>query len=204
MKRFWMLGVVAAALAVVGCAEQKKSDCCGKGDGCCKEEQKEKKSSSTGAGDSKSASASKSEVKYAEFGDKMKLTDKETIELDQVLASPDKYNEKVIRVSGTVKEVCQHKGCWINMADKSGKTCFVKFVCPISGRLVPLDAPGKACIVEGKLVVEEVSEDEARHIAEESGKSDEEIRKIVGPQKRVRMASPAVKVAGVEGAKAVY
>ena len=188
MKRMWIIGLLATALSAAGCAEKKDCDCCGE-----KEKEAPKKSTAT-----------RSETKYADFGEKMTLAEKDTVALDRVLANPDQYKDKLIRVSATVKDVCQHKGCWINMTDKSGKDVYVKFSCPISGRLIPVDAKGKSCIVEGKLIVEEVSEDEARHVAEEAGKSDAEIRKIVGPQKRIRMSAPAAKIADVEAGKAVY
>lgn len=179
MKRMWIAGAAAVALALTGCAAKK--------DGCC-----------AACGDAEKCDAPKAQTRvYKSYGEKMTLSDEKTVPLAKVMASPDQYRDRTVRVSGTVKEVCQHKGCWISMTDAAVREpVFVKFVCPIEGRLIPVDAVGKHVVVEGKLVFEEISEDEARHIAEESGKSEAEQRKIVGPQKRVRIASPAAQIAG--------
>ena len=42
-----------------------------------------------------------------------------------------------------------------------------------------------------------MKEDEARHYAEDAGKSQEEIAKIAGNQKVVRISSPAARVVGI-------
>ncbi|TWT45672.1 hypothetical protein RAS1_21000 [Phycisphaerae bacterium RAS1] len=145
-----------------------------------------------------------SQKKVAYFGEEMKHADAKKVSVDKVLSKPQEYEGKVIRVSGTVTEVCQSKGCWMTIADNKGEEgLFVKFTCPVEGVLIPPDAVGHKATVEGQLVIKEVSEGDARHQAEEAGKSVEEIKKIVGPQKRVTMASPAAMVEGIEkpGAK---
>lgn len=183
MNSKWVLSV-CVALASLGLAAGCASKCCSScGDCNCQKSKGEEKSS----------------LDQRHFGEKMKLADSKTVPIRTVLASPDKYKDKYIRVSAVVREVCQHKGCWIRMADgEAGDGLFVKFVCPIEGRLIPTDAVGKPVVVEGTLVVEMVDEDEARHIAEEAGKSADDIRKIVGPQKRMRMSAPAAVIMGLK------
>lgn len=139
------------------------------------------------------------EKKVAYFGEEMKHKDAKKVSVDKALSKPQDYEGKVIRVSGTVTEVCQSKGCWMRIADKKGKeSLFVKFTCPVEGVLIPPDAVGHKATVEGELIVKEISEGEARHHAEEAGKSVEEIKKIVGPQKIVTMKSPAAMVEGIQ------
>lgn len=135
------------------------------------------------------------EGKSTDFGEPMKLTDKDTLCLGRVLSDPSQYDGQYIRVGGKVDSVCAKKGCWMRLAACKGETVFVKFTCPIKGRLIPMEAAGKRAVVEGTLEVKEISEEEARHYAEDDGASPEEIAKIVGPQKTVRISSPAARIA---------
>jgi len=120
-----------------------------------------------------------------------------SISVQQLLANVDQYTGKPVRVVGTVDKVCERKGCWLQMAD-GGKSLFVKFTCPIEGRLIPMDAVGKQAVAQGELAIKEVSEADARHIAEEAGKSPEEVAQIVGPQKQITLKSPGAIVYGLK------
>lgn len=134
------------------------------------------------------------DTRYTHFGEPMKIADRDTIPIESLMASAEKYDGTLVRVSGVVDEVCQHKGCWITMKPAGAEdSLFVKFTYPVEpdARLIPLDAVGRPVIVEGKLTIEEISEDEAKHMAEDAGKSESEIAAIQGPQKRLRIASPA-------------
>ncbi len=130
--------------------------------------------------------------KGVSYGEKMTLSGWKTIKVADVLKNPDRYAGQRIRVEGVVDTVCAHKGCWINMTQPGGsEPLFVKFTCPVEGRLIPMDAVGKTVTVEGELEIKMIPEDEARHYAEDAGKSKEEIAKIVGPQKTLKLNSPA-------------
>ena len=128
------------------------------------------------------------------FGLPMKLNDSESISVAQLREKSTELDGKYVRVSGTVDKVCPKKGCWLQMANDKGEPLFVKFTCPIEGRLIPMEATGKPAMVEGVVKVKEYSQAEARHIAEEKGATAEEIEKIVGPQKALTLASPGAKV----------
>jgi hypothetical protein len=133
--------------------------------------------------------------KYVAFGEPMKLDDAATVPVNAVLADPAKYAGKPVRVSGTVNGVCEAKGCWLEMAGPNGEAMFVKFTCPVQGRLIPMEAKGKPVVVEGELVIKEISEEDARHIAEEGGKTPAQIAAIKGPQKQVSLKGPSAKIA---------
>lgn len=136
--------------------------------------------------------------KGAAFGEKMTVLPKKTVRVASVIENPTKYEGQRIRVEGVVDSVCVHKGCWINLAEKPGaKPLFVKFTCPVDGRLIPMDAMGKTAFVEGELEIKMIPEDEARHYAEDAGKSKEEIAKITGPQRTLKLNSPAAVVQGL-------
>jgi hypothetical protein len=135
---------------------------------------------------------------YTSYGEPMKLEDDEAVPVGKVLANPAAYEGRYVRLVGNVNKVCTRKGCWLEMADEnSGKPLFVKFTCPVEGRLIPMAAVGKPVVVEGTVMVKEISESEARHLKEESGAGAEEVARIKGPQKQITLASPAARVAGL-------
>ncbi|MEM6553895.1 MAG: DUF4920 domain-containing protein [Planctomycetota bacterium] len=118
--------------------------------------------------------------------------------VSDILDDPDAYLDQTVRLRGVVQKVCKKRGCWMQLGDPElGSGLFVKFTCPIEGRLIPMEAIGKTAEVFGELRVVEISEARARHYAEDDGKSPEEIAKIVGPQKMVTVASPSARVFGL-------
>ena len=131
----------------------------------------------------------------------MKLSPRDTVCADEILANKDKFAGKYVRVCGKVDSVCARKGCWIRLAcGEQEETLFAKFTCPVRGRLVPMEAAGRQAVVEGTLQVTEISEDEARHIKADAGASAQEVAKIVGPQKRIQLNAPAAAIQGVSTA----
>ncbi|MFQ5501788.1 MAG: DUF4920 domain-containing protein [Phycisphaerae bacterium] len=133
--------------------------------------------------------------KYADFGNPMKADVSKVVPVAKVIADCDRYDGQTLRVKGLVSSVCAKKGCWLRMKGGGGdESVFVKFTCPVEGRLIPMDAVGHEVMVEGTLKVEEISEADARHYAEDSGKPATVIASIVGPQKQVRMMAPAARV----------
>ncbi len=135
--------------------------------------------------------------KYADFGKPMKTDVAKVVPVAQVISDCDRYDGQTLRVKGIVSSVCAKKGCWLRMKGGGDDSVFVKFTCPVEGRLIPMDAVGHEVVVEGTLKVEEISEADARHYAEDSGKPATVIASIVGPQKQVRMMAPAARVFGL-------
>ncbi len=136
--------------------------------------------------------------KYADFGEPMKLDSAEPVSIAKILAAGDKYDGEYMRVSGKVASVCAKKGCWLRMSSEGANdTVFVKFTCPVDGRLIPMEAVGHDVVVEGTVTVETLTQADARHYAEDAGKSPEEIAKIVGSRKQMRMKAPAARILGM-------
>ncbi len=129
------------------------------------------------------------------FGEPMKPGAR-VVPVADVLASPEKYDGQTTRVAGIVTEVCEAKGCWLRLAPSADAedAIFVKFTCPIEGRLIPLEAKGRPATVEGQIAVTELTVDEARHYAEDAGATPEEIAAITSPQMQVRAQSPGALV----------
>lgn len=72
----------------------------------------------------------------------------ETTPISAILADPESYVGKTLRVKGLVVDVCAKRGCWISLAgDKPFETLHVKVD---DGVIVfPLTARGKTAVVEG-------------------------------------------------------
>lgn len=81
-----------------------------------------------------------------------------------------------IKVKGTIKEVCQAKGCWMTLDMGNDELLRVKF--KDYGFFVPKNAAGKTAIIQGAAKKEVISIDELKHLAEDAGKSDQEIHAI--------------------------
>ncbi|MBU3742536.1 MAG: DUF4920 domain-containing protein [Candidatus Kapabacteria bacterium] len=95
------------------------------------------------------------------------------------------------RITATVSEVCQKKGCWMILKDKdlSVRVTFKDY-----GFFVPKDLAGRRVLVEGVLSQTVLSEADARHYAEDGGASKEEIAKIKGDQRELGFEATGVKV----------
>lgn len=120
------------------------------------------------------------------FGDK--ITMKDPVAIDQAVKT---ISEKEVLVSGKVKKVCKKKGCWMAIGE-NGTNVRVTF--KDYGFFVPTSLIGKKILAQGQLKVREMSVKEARHFAEDAGKSKEEIAKITKPVNEYRFVASGVKV----------
>ena len=132
----------------------------------------------------------KKELSYLSFG--REISNKEILSNDQVveiyknLKVGDTINMKF---SATVNEVCQAKGCWM-LLDIGTEEAMVKF--KDYGFFMPKNIVNKEVIVNGKAFVSEISVDEQRHYAEDAGKSDDEIAKIIEVKKTLSLEADGV------------
>ncbi|GAA4976965.1 DUF4920 domain-containing protein [Algibacter aquimarinus] len=121
-------------------------------------------------------------IAYASFGDKIIADDaiasKSMLEHYKTMNLGDSINSKM---TATVNEVCQSKGCWMTLNLEGGNEVMVKF--KDYGFFMPKDIAGKEVIVNGKAFVNEVPVDELRHYAEDAGKTEEEIAQITEPKR---------------------
>lgn len=97
------------------------------------------------------------------------------------------------KISGKVTEVCKSMGCWIKLEKADGTTLTVKS--KDHAFFMPQDLVGHTVVVDGSASVKEVSEEARKHMAEDAGKSKEEIAKIKGSAKEVQFVAKGVKVA---------
>jgi len=100
------------------------------------------------------------------FGGEVTLEN--SVSLTEIYASPDQYKDKEIRVEGTIKEVCQHKGCWLKLTDGT-KEITIRF--KDYGFFVPKDAATSKVIVQGIFTME--PDMHVEHEAEEQAEGKE-------------------------------
>lgn len=119
----------------------------------------------------------------------------EEISMDGAITFTDFYDqmkdkdEMEVKIKGEVTGVCQKKGCWMTM-EEDGKELFIKF--KDYGFFVPKTISGRTAVIDGKAFREVVSVDEQRHMAEDAGKSEEEIAKITEPKEELRFMANGV------------
>jgi hypothetical protein len=101
------------------------------------------------------------------------LTVRQSIPLSLLLANPDRYLGQKVRVEGTVTEVCQMKGCWMEIEESPKAKIRIKVD---DGVIVfPPSAKGKPAIAEGVLEAVPMTRESyvawRRHEAEERGQA---------------------------------
>ncbi len=121
------------------------------------------------------------------FGEK--ISEEGAITFSEFHKNMEDRNELETKIKGEVTGVCQKKGCWMTM-NEDGKELFIKF--KDYAYFVPKDISGREAIIEGIAYREVVSVDELRHMAEDAGKSEEEIAKITEPKEELRFMADGV------------
>ncbi|MBI3193423.1 MAG: DUF4920 domain-containing protein [Ignavibacteriae bacterium] len=100
------------------------------------------------------------------------LTLKRVTKISTILEKPEKYHGKKVLVEGTIVDVCEKRGCWIEIAsDKEFES--LRFKVEDGVMTFPVDAKGKKVRAEGKFSLEVVSKEElieqGKKHAKESG-----------------------------------
>lgn len=118
------------------------------------------------------------------------FTDAKEVKLADALAHVEKYADTPIKIEGEVKDVCQTKGCWLVVTDGTHemRVSFKGY-----GFFVPKDSAGKKVTLEGVIQKKTISEDHARHNAEES-KSKVDPETITGPQQIITLVATGVQI----------
>ena len=112
-----------------------------------------------------------------------------------VMAQLDQSDSvKNVILTAKVSDVCQAKGCWMNLVDPvtgdSLNTLFVQF--QDYGFFMPKDIAGREVVIEGVAYTEETSVEDQRHYAEDAGQSAEEIAAITTPVKEKKFMATGV------------
>lgn len=117
----------------------------------------------------------------------------EAISYDALLAGMADQDSMQVTVEATVTEVCQAKGCWMNLTSterEDAPLMMVRF--KDYGFFVPKDIAGRNVVITGKAYREMTPVEELRHYAEDAGKSEEEIAAITEPKEELKFMATGV------------
>ncbi|QSS96416.1 DUF4920 domain-containing protein [Psychroflexus sp. ALD_RP9] len=126
------------------------------------------------------------------FGEDFELTDvKSSTEIFELYNNLNTGDTLQVKFEAKVNSVCKKKGCWMRLAIGEQEEAFVKF--KDYAFFVPKNSAGETAVVNGKAYVENVSVEEQRHMAEDAGKSEEEIAAITEPKSTLAFMASGVK-----------
>jgi hypothetical protein len=107
---------------------------------------------------------------YESFG--VQILPEGAVPVQAVLAEPENYVGRIVKIEGTVREVCQNAGCWLTMDAGEGPLVRILVDRDEDGGYaftVPKDIGGRRAIARGILEEQTLDDDERRHLAEDTG-----------------------------------
>ncbi len=122
------------------------------------------------------------------FGEK--IEEDGAVSVVQLVQKMDHSDASDMKVQGTIVEVCQAKGCWMTIDLGNNETMRVKF--KDYGFFVPKDAAGKTAVMQGVAKKETISVEDLRHLAEDAGKSEDEINAITESKEELTFVAEGV------------
>ena len=131
------------------------------------------------------------------------IADGPAITVDEALAQASALDGQTVRVAGTVRQVCQARGCWLTFSTAQGET--LRVVTHGEGEAdreeltFPKDASGYTAEVVGTLTVTEESVARRRHLAEDGGATAAEIAAITAPSRAVALLATGARLSPSAG-----
>ena len=120
------------------------------------------------------------------------------LSVDDALAQASSLDGQTVRVAGTIRQVCQARGCWLTFSTDRGQT--LRVMTHAEGEddseelLFPKDAAGRHAEVVGTLHVAEESVARRRHLAEDGGATPDEIAAITEPTRSVSLVAQSARI----------
>ncbi|MFA5667763.1 MAG: DUF4920 domain-containing protein [Balneolaceae bacterium] len=124
---------------------------------------------------------------YEVFGAKYSNFD-QAKPLAAIIESGEEFQNKEVVVTANVSEVCAKKGCFFvaQNGDKTARITFIDY-----SFFVPTDSQGKDVTIVGVFNEKTLTEDQAKHYAEDAGEDPD---KITGPQKEFSIVATSVAI----------
>ncbi len=82
------------------------------------------------------------------YGDAITLSEKTTVA--EIIANPANFEGKKVLIEGTIVNVCESRGCWIDIASNDGYET-IKVKVDDGVMVFPMEAKGKTAVVEGEV-----------------------------------------------------
>jgi uncharacterized protein DUF4920 len=122
----------------------------------------------------------------------------ETTSVSKILANPDAYVGRTVRIEGQVVNVCPMKGCWMELEERDGGARFRVKV--DDGVIVfPVTAKGKIAVAEGTVESIPMSREQyvawLQHLAEERGQPFDPKTVGEGPFRILQLRGTGARVA---------
>lgn len=108
------------------------------------------------------------------------ITEEGAIPAGDLITVLEGKDSVVVKIKGTIEDVCQKKGCWMNVDMNEEYSVFVKF--KDYEFFVPKDAAGNEVIMEGIAYMDTTTIEELQHYAQDAGESDSIINAITEPE----------------------
>jgi len=118
-------------------------------------------------------------VVIQKFGDE-NITEEGAITGNELMAILETEDSAQVKVIATISDVCQKKGCWMEVDLDKNNQMLVRFL--DYGFFMPLDAAGTTAIIEGIAKVDTLSVAWLKHQLEDAKASQEEIDAITEPE----------------------
>jgi len=119
---------------------------------------------------------------------------KDEVKVAEILANPDAYAGKKVRVKGLVTEVCEERGCWIKIgADKKE----IMFKVEDGVIAFPMDAKGGTVVAEGTVSKRVLSVEQQKAMCDKEAKAlskPADYGKINGPKIILRIEGVGAEV----------
>jgi hypothetical protein len=97
------------------------------------------------------------------------IGDAKKVSLAKVLASPDKYSGKTVRIEGVVVRSCKMEGCWAEIAPAKDSKRSVRVTMKNHRFFIPLQSAGSFARAEGIFTVKTLKKEEVDHLINEDG-----------------------------------
>lgn len=122
------------------------------------------------------------------------ITADNAITYEELVPKMAEADSLAIKVTGTVGEVCQKKGCWMMLVSDQPGIPEMRVTFKDYAFFMPKDLTGKRVVLDGFAFISETSVEDLRHYAEDAGKSAEEIAAITEPEREVAFEAAGVLV----------
>lgn len=135
------------------------------------------------------------------FGAGVKLA--EATPVSKILADPDAYVGKTVRIEGKVVDVCPMKGCWMELEEnggaEAGQAARLRVKVDDGVIVFPVTAKGKVAVAEGTLEAIPMDREKyvawLEHLAEERGQKFDASNVGAGPFRIFQLRGAGARIA---------